>query len=635
MMAGGCVRLIPAFCAAAVFYRAVAVLVLLALIILPHPAIADNLADGIKAYSDSHYELALKKLLPLAKKGNRQAQRYIGTMYLNGNGVKDNTATAIQWYRKAAGQGDATAQYELGEIYYSGYGVPEDYPKAAQWYRKAADQGSADAQDKLGDIYRWGQGVPQDNEKAVQWYQKAAAQGNYGAQNSLVELGILRGDAVSDVADAILYYNKGDYKTGMQKLLPLAESGNAAANVYMGHLYRLGQGVPQDNDKAVQWYRNAADRGNAEATRWYEKTIALDSAGAAEKATAEQAAADKAAAEKVAAEKAAAEKVAAEQAATEKAAAEKAAAEQAAADKAAAEKVAAEKAAAEKVAAEQAATEKAAAERAAAQVAAKKAAEKVAAEQAAAEKAAAEQAAVRAAAAKPLGKRVALVIGNGAYVNTTKLPNPPNDASAIADTLKALGFTVVLAIDVDRRGFVKAIREFRNILPDSDDALFFYAGHGLQVNGENYLVPVDAVVEDELSLDSDLILANAVLQLMGRESRVSIALLDACRDNPMSRSLAGKGSASRSLNVARGLALVDSPAAGSIIGYATAPGDTAADGDGEHSPFTAALLKYLPTRGLEVEQMMKRVKADVIKSTNNRQRPWLSSDVSEDVYLAP
>ena len=158
---------------------------------------------------------------------------------------------------------------------------------------------------------------------------------------------------------------------------------------------------------------------------------------------------------------------------------------------------------------------------------------------------------------------------------------------------------------------------------------------GRQVAGQNYLVPIDAKVEDDTALNFELINAEVVTNHMGGEQKVGIVLLDACRDNPFVRSLKRSLGASRAASISQGLAAISSEGGGLVIGYATAPGDVAADGDGVNSPFTTALLKLLPTKGTELELVLMRVKAEVLEATHNAQRPWTNSDLSTEVYLQP
>jgi uncharacterized caspase-like protein/uncharacterized protein YgiM (DUF1202 family) len=227
-------------------------------------------------------------------------------------------------------------------------------------------------------------------------------------------------------------------------------------------------------------------------------------------------------------------------------------------------------------------------------------------------------------------KRVALVIGNSAYENAPFLPNPVNDARAVADALRRLDFVVIEAVDQDEAGMQGLLGQFYGELQDADASLFFYAGHGLQVRGQNYLVPVDAALRSEVDLPFEAVSVEVVLDLMEQTTPLRLMFLDACRDNPLARSLssAARGGASR------GLARMDNRA-GTLIAFATEPDKVALDGDGEHSPFALALLEHIETPGLEVRQMLSRVRATVIANTDGEQLPLDTSALVEDFYFTP
>jgi uncharacterized caspase-like protein len=227
---------------------------------------------------------------------------------------------------------------------------------------------------------------------------------------------------------------------------------------------------------------------------------------------------------------------------------------------------------------------------------------------------------------------VALVIGNGAYRYAARLANPPNDAGDVAGSLRRLGFDVVEGVDLDKTGMELKIREFGRKLDGAALALFFYAGHGLQVADKNYLVPVDAKLERAGDLAFDTVTVDDVLAQMESERRTNLVFLDACRDNPLTRSLASSFG-TRSASVGSGLAPIQS-AVGTMIVYATQPKNVALDGDGRNSPFTTALLRHIATPGLEIGSMMKRVRADVFEATRQRQLPWDHSSLIGEVVLA-
>jgi tetratricopeptide (TPR) repeat protein len=235
-------------------------------------------------------------------------------------------------------------------------------------------------------------------------------------------------------------------------------------------------------------------------------------------------------------------------------------------------------------------------------------------------------------AAPPLGRRVALVIGNSDYHYAGKLANPTNDESDFATMLRQLGFEVVAGSNLDHHGMDNAIREFGRKLEGADLALFFYAGHGLQVGGKNYLVPVDAKLERVGDLTLDAVDINTVLAQMEGAKRVNLVFLDACRDNPLARSLVTTFG-TRGIAIGPGLASVQS-AIGTMIAYSTQPDNVAFDGAGRNSPFTAALLRHIATPNVEIGTIMRKVRADVVAATHERQVPWDSSSLIGEVILA-
>lgn len=223
------------------------------------------------------------------------------------------------------------------------------------------------------------------------------------------------------------------------------------------------------------------------------------------------------------------------------------------------------------------------------------------------------------------GKRVALVIGNSTYANAPPLRNPVNDAREIAKALTSFGFEVVLGTDLAHRDVAKTVRSFAKTLKNAETALFFYAGHGLQVNGVNYLIPVDARLGGEEDLEFEALRLERIIELMERVPR-NLIFLDACRDNPLTRSLA-RSMGTRSVSIGRGLAKMDVRAE-AMISFATEPGQVALDGTGSHSPFTAALLKHIATPNLDIAFLMRRVRKDVKEATQQRQIPWHNSSLT-------
>ena len=232
-------------------------------------------------------------------------------------------------------------------------------------------------------------------------------------------------------------------------------------------------------------------------------------------------------------------------------------------------------------------------------------------------------------------RRVALVVGNATYnAAYMSLPNPRNDAEDISALLKGeLGFEVVTAVNATKRDMETKLQEFARLAIDADSALFFYAGHAMQFQGRNYLMPTDAELEDEFSVRFQTVSLDEVNAALERVNGVKILILDACRDNPLAKSLQTKmAGASRSVGMTRGLARVDKTQ-GTVIAYATSPDDVAADGRGRNSPFTSALLKRLREPGVEIGIMLRRIAADVNQQTNGRQRPETTINLLSEYYL--
>ena len=226
--------------------------------------------------------------------------------------------------------------------------------------------------------------------------------------------------------------------------------------------------------------------------------------------------------------------------------------------------------------------------------------------------------------------RLALVIGNSAYRNAPALDNPSNDAADLANALRGIGFDVIETRDATREAMANAVRAFSERIGSADVALFFYAGHGLQMNGENYLLPVDARIESAADVRFNTINLTDIQQEMEGGGRANIIMLDACRNNPFADKLAHDH---RGLTT-RGLGRLEATGVGSLVVFSTQPNNVAFDGAGRNSPFTSALLKHIAAPGLEVRQMISKVRGDVLAATEQKQVPWDNSSLVGDVYLA-
>ncbi|HEY7661950.1 MAG TPA: caspase family protein [Xanthobacteraceae bacterium] len=234
-------------------------------------------------------------------------------------------------------------------------------------------------------------------------------------------------------------------------------------------------------------------------------------------------------------------------------------------------------------------------------------------------------------------RRVALVVGNSAYAREAQLPNPQNDASDTATALRRLGFSVRLGLNLTREKLLKNIADFARDADGAETALFYYAGHGLQLDGTNYLVPTDADIVSEVDVAFHTQKLNDILDMMMRASRASIVILDACRNNPFTRSLKRTMSAKRSAAVGEGLATVQlRPDGEALIAYSTQPDNTAEDGVGErNSPFTTALLRYIELPGVSIEEVLKRIGRAVKDATNGQQIPWYNSSLFYEFQFNP
>jgi uncharacterized caspase-like protein len=224
-------------------------------------------------------------------------------------------------------------------------------------------------------------------------------------------------------------------------------------------------------------------------------------------------------------------------------------------------------------------------------------------------------------------RRVALVVGNGQYENAGVLRNPVNDARSVAESLRRVGFDVILTENRSQREMAADIREFGRRLDQNTVALYYYSGHGIQVKGENYVVPVDAAISNEEEVEYGTVNVGLVMaQMEAARSRVNIVFLDACRNNPFARGFRSSSN---------GLAMMNAPA-GTFIAYATAPGDVASDGTAAagNGLYTQQLLRFINTPGLPIEQMHKQVRIAVTAASNGDQVPWESSSIMGDFYFA-
>jgi len=230
-------------------------------------------------------------------------------------------------------------------------------------------------------------------------------------------------------------------------------------------------------------------------------------------------------------------------------------------------------------------------------------------------------------------KRVAFVVGNGTYKNVAALPNPPIDAKSMAVALRNIGFDVVEGTNLTRDKMTEKLLDFGKKAQGADVALFFYAGHGIAISGTNYLLPIDADIKSEMDVKlGAAINIDLTLDQTMSDAKVKLVFLDACRDNPFAAKIKSN-SATRSVSVQTGLAEMKS-GEGTLIAFATGPGQTALDGkEGANSPFTRALLANVTQPGVEIQQAMTKVRAQVNEETNKGQLPWGHTNLIGTVYL--
>ena len=229
-------------------------------------------------------------------------------------------------------------------------------------------------------------------------------------------------------------------------------------------------------------------------------------------------------------------------------------------------------------------------------------------------------------------RRVALVIGNSSYQAVSGLANTTNDARAIAEVLKADGFTSVrIILDMNRASMIASLNDFQREADTSDWAIVYYAGHGLEVSGTNYLVPIDARLGDDRDIQDEAVSVDRILRAVENAKKLRLVMLDACRDNPflkrMHRSIATR-------SISRGLAAIE-PMGATLIVFAAKDGETAEDGAGNHSPFAASLINRLQQPTIEINKLFRLVTSDVLKATGNQQRPFVYGSLpgEEDYYF--
>lgn len=537
-------------------------------------------------------------------RGNAFGQANLGALYREGRGgLPKDDREAVRLYKLSADQGNAGAQNTLGFLLETGQGgLPKDDREAARLYKLSADQGNASGQNNLGRFYQAGRGgLPKDDVEAARLYRLAADQGNAFGQSNLSffyhegrgglpkndtesarlhKLAANQGNAASQNGLGFLYQNglgglpKDDREAARLYKLS-ADQGNASAQNNLGYFFQEGRGgLPKDDREAARLYKLAADQGNAfgqfNLGLFYENGRGGLAKDDREAARLVQLAADQGNLNARGALDRVNKRLLALRGPT------------------------------------------------AASPSTSSKSNNVNAES--------KMVVV------PPGRRVALVIGNSAYLSVPVLPSAVRDAEAVAGALREVGFqSVSLVKDVTREKLVDALRSFASAADKSDWALIYYAGHGIEIGGMNYLIPVDAKLATDRDVQFEAVGLEQVLNSADGAKKLRLVLLDACRDNPFANQIR-RTVASRSIG--RGLAPVE-PDSGMLVVYAAKHGQIALDGDDTNSPFVSALVKRMLTPRIEIRKLFDLVRDDVMAATARQQQPFSYGSVSgsEDYYF--
>ncbi len=513
-----------------------------------------------------------------------------------------NYEKALQLLRPVASKGNAVAQRYVGFMHESGFGVKQDHDEAARWYQKAADQGDAAGQYSLGWSYYSGKGVANDFGRALAWFRLSADQGHAGAQ---IQLALMLRDGIG-VARS--------YEEALRWFNVAAARGNASAQANIAYMHESGFGVKQDYDEAARWYLKASALGNEFAKKKLESTWAMRSA-----------------AERVAAVKGNPGKPVQDAAKKDSSQQEK------------------EK---EKERTRLADEARAREQERLAQVAKAKEKDRLAQDErtrnelmASARQRDEEVVQLRQQLAKlqdeKTGKdqktvfatRRALVIGNDSYRQVTKLINAREDARAIAASLQQVGYQVTLGLDLNEKDMKAALRTFKGQVEGGDEVLVYFAGHGVQLGAANYLLPVDISSENEDQIKDDSIQLQRILDDMSeRKAKFTLAMIDACRDNPfktVNRAIGGRGLAPTT--AATGQMVIFSAGAGQQALDKLGPADKNRNG-----LFTRVFLKEMQKPGISVDKVVRNVRSEVValaKSVGHEQVPAIYDQVVGEFYF--
>ncbi len=592
------------------------------------------------------YAEALKWFRLASAQNYDGAQSNIGFMYLRGFGVTKDYAEALKWFRLASAQNYDVAQNNIGVMYRQGFGVTKDYAEALKWYRLGADQQHALSQANIGFMYRQGFGVTKDYAEALRWFRLAVAQDDAFGQAQLGEM-YRNGFGVSiDFNEALrlqklsanqsnsggqgslgYHYLEGvgvakDHAQARKYFLLAAAQGSSMAQANLGHMHEYGLGVSQDNDEAARWYLLADAQGLefaktrltrslqmqrvTERVRGQSPNMNFTDITTAGQPSNDQLATNQAAESKAKEEAQQKESVRIAQLAKDK---EKSLIAQALNSK------------------EQ--------ERLALEVKAK---EQLLENQ----RMAAELALLRAEVdknkvVKPeiLANRKALVIGNDSYRFVTQLKNAREDARTMAASLIKVGYSVTLKLDLSEREMKTVLRNFAGTVEGGDEVAFFFAGHGVQIANSNYLVPIDVNGEGEIQMRDEAISLQRVLDDMSeKKAKFTLAIIDACRDNPFK--VAGRAIGSSS----RGLAPTTA-ATGQIVIFSAGTGQRALDSLGPNDKsknglFTRVFVSEMQKPSVPIDKLLRETRKEVVrlaKTVGHDQVPAIYDQVVGDFYF--
>ena len=521
------------------------------------------------------YENAKKYFKMAADGGDGLSMKAIGDMYKEGKGGKNYMLAAI-YYQKAAEKGVSNAYYEKGIVYYyGGYSLQQDYKTAASYFLKSANLGEVGGQRWIGYLYQVGEGVTKDRDKAIMWYQKAAAQGDNFSTTQLQKMGVKvtkTNTTTTKTNTTTTKTNTTTTKTNTTttKTNTTTSSAPKASLTWLSsptttnnRKYTLKAGIKSKStiSDVVVKLNGQSDRGiKTVKADGYDMTINRELTLAQGTNTIRVSVTNEGGT-------ATFERMVTYTPASD--------------DRTAAQNVSTTKSSDQSTKPATSTTKK----------------------------------------LKINERRVAFVVGNSNYNDKNmQLANPINDAADLAAKLVKLGFVVVRSLNQTKQGLENAAQLFSEKAKNADVALFFYAGHGIQYQGDNYLVPIDAKLPSEEYVKYNCTNTNLVLDLMEKAGcKMKIVILDACRNNPFARSW-HRGVESG------GLGIMNAPK-GTFIAFSTAPGDVALDGNvGErNSPYTAALLKTLNKKALSITDFFQEVLERVAVSTNEKQTPWTSN----------